>query len=286
MLNRSVSLAAAACLAFALPAFAQVDQQGYVQPPAPISAMLDAEPLPLVQLSPDRRTMILIRREAMPSIREVGAPFLGLAAARINPRPNGGWRDASYLGLTLRTVDGGRERAVRVPTGTRIGSATWAPDSRTIAFTVRTDTSIHLWVSEVATGTARQLLRTKLNATSTAMPCSWVDAASLLCRTIAASRGTAPRANEVPTGPVVQENEGEVTANATFQDLLRNRQDERLFEHYFQTQLVLVRLDGSSRAVGKPGLHVGASPSPDGKYVLVETVHPPYSYQVPLSRFP
>src|SRR5688572_6403099 len=115
MMKRSAVLATAALLALPLPAFAQVDQQGYVQPPAPIAAMLDAEPLPLVQLGPDRPTMSLVRREAMPSIREVGAPFLGLAGARINPRTNGGWRDVSYLGLTLRSVDGGRERAVRVP---------------------------------------------------------------------------------------------------------------------------------------------------------------------------
>src|SRR5688500_3031288 len=173
MMNRSVAFATAALLALPLPAFAQVDQQGYVQGPAPIAAMLDAEPLPLVQLSPDRRTLLLVRREAMPSIREVGAPFVGLAGARINPRTNGGWTDASYLGLALRSVQGGSERAVRVPAGTRVGAATWAPDGRTIAFTARTDTSIHLWVADVATGAARRLLRTRLNAATGAMPCAW-----------------------------------------------------------------------------------------------------------------
>ena len=90
-------------------ALAQVQQRGYQQPPAPIAAMLDAEPLPIVQLSPDARTLLLVRREAMPSITEVGAPFVGLAGSRINPRTNGGWTDASYVGLTLRPVAGGAE---------------------------------------------------------------------------------------------------------------------------------------------------------------------------------
>ena len=120
----------AAAVLLLVPAVAgsQVAQQGYQQPPAPIAAMLDAEPLPLVQLSPTRERMLLVRREAMPSIREVGAPFLSLAGSRINPRTNGTWTDPSYIGLTVRDVQGGSERAVRVPAGTRIGAATWSPD--------------------------------------------------------------------------------------------------------------------------------------------------------------
>src|SRR5207247_9115312 len=35
-----------------------------------------------------------------------------------------------------------------------------------------------------------------------------------------------------------------------------------------------------------PGLHPRASPSPDGRYLLVETAHRPFSYLVPLERFP
>ncbi|HYD53735.1 MAG TPA: prolyl oligopeptidase family serine peptidase [Gemmatimonadaceae bacterium] len=267
-------------------AAAQVAQQGYVQPPAPIAAMLDAEPLPLVQLDPTRQRMLLVRREAMPSIREVGAPFLSLAGSRINPRTNGGWTDPSYTGLVVRDVRSGRERAMRVPAGTRIGTAMWSPDGANVAFTVRTDSAITVWVADASTGAARQLSRARLNAAAGATPCTWATRASLVCRFIPAGRGAAPRTSDVPTGPVIQENEGAATANPTYQDLLRNADDERLFEHYFTTQLAVVGLDGTVRNVGRPGLYMGGAPSPDGKWLLVVSVHRPFSYQVPRFRFP
>ena len=72
----------------------------------------------------------------------------------------------------------------------------------------------------------------------------------------------------------------------TYQDLLANPFDEALFEHYAMAQLVRVDLDGVMLSLGEPMLVRGASPSPDGSYVLVQATHRPFSYQVPGSRFP
>ena len=47
-----------------------------------------------------------------------------------------------------------------------------------------------------------------------------------------------------------------------------------------------VNLKGKAKKVGKPGVIKRAEPSPDGKFVLMETIHKPYSYLVPLYRFP
>lgn len=284
-MRRSLICSSLALLSLPAALVAQ-DSQGYRQPPVPIAAMLDAEPLPLVQLSPDRQRMLLIRREAMPTIREVSAPYLSLAGSRINPRTHGGWTDVSYLGLTVRDVNGGREREVRLPRGTRIGAPLWAPGGAHVAFTVRTDTSITIWAADAASGAARQLTPARLNATATTVPCTWATKSALLCRTVPAGRGAPPQTDQAPAGPVIQENEATATANPTYQDLLRNANDERLFEHYFTTQLVLVHLDGRTQRVGSPGLHTGATPSPDGQYVLVSTTHRPFSYQVPRFRFP
>ena len=48
----------------------------------------------------------------------------------------------------------------------------------------------------------------------------------------------------------------------------------------------MVRLDGTGKLVGKPGVIQGASPSPDGKYVMIDERHHPYSYLLPLEFFP
>src|SRR5277367_2992083 len=101
-------------------------------------------------------------------------------------------------------------------------------------------------------------------------PCEWLsDSQGLVCRTIPAERGAAPVRSEVPTGPVVQENLGRVTPGATFEDLLKNPEDEQFFDYYAKSQIVVVRLDGGSVLLGKAGVFVEATPSPDGKWVLL-----------------
>jgi hypothetical protein len=65
-------------------------------------------------------------------------------------------------------------------------------------------------------------------------------------------------------GPIVQVNEGRTAPNRTYQDLLRNSGDEAQFDHYFTSQLTLVPVAANARprAIGAPGLILGASISP------------------------
>jgi dipeptidyl aminopeptidase/acylaminoacyl peptidase len=51
-------------------------------------------------------------------------------------------------------------------------------------------------------------------------------------------------------------------------------------------QMVLVNLKGKARNIGKPGMIRFAEPSPNGKYILMKTIHRPFSYLVPVYRFP
>ena len=70
------------------------------------------------------------------------------------------------------------------------------------------------------------------------------------------------------------------------QHILANEADERLFEHYTASQLARVSLDGTVTRLGKPGIHWDLAASPDGRYLLVQTLHRPFSYVVPAGRFP
>jgi dipeptidyl aminopeptidase/acylaminoacyl peptidase len=46
-----------------------------------------------------------------------------------------------------------------------------------------------------------------------------------------------------------------------------------------------VDLGGDRERLGGPGLFAGFDPSPDGRFLLVQTVHRPFSYTVPIERF-
>ncbi|MEE8576780.1 MAG: S9 family peptidase, partial [candidate division Zixibacteria bacterium] len=108
----------------------------------------------------------------------------------------------------------------------------------------------------------------------------------MIVKTVLESRGKSPEAPLVPAGPVLQETTGGKAAARTYQDLLKNQHDEDLFKYYSTSQILKVTIDGKSQPIGSAGVISSLSGSPDGKLILAETIHKPYSYTVPSYRFP
>ena len=275
-------------------AAAQAQEFKYQTPPKAIQDLLLAPPTPRVSLSSDGRTLALLAVQDFPTVAELAQPELRLAGLRFNPRTNGPSRVSYAVGIKLKKLPTGAETDVKgLPAQSRISGVSWSPDNKTMAFALTmpgsgTDGRVELWVADVATATARRLLATPINdAFGNAF--EWVsDSKTLLVRAVPAGRGPAPTADAAPTGPAVQENVGgKKTGAPTYQDLLKNPADERLFDYYATSQLLRVNLaDGSAQPLGQPGIIQTASSSPDGKYVLLRVRHRPYSYTLPLSDFP
>ena len=175
----------------------------------------------------------------------------------------------------------------------RIRDLDWSRDGKNLAFTATTPAGTSLWVADIGNGTARRLTPSTLNFTIARgnivddAGCNWLNGkAPLVCRLWPANHGATPRASEVPTGVIVQESYGVSAPARTYEYLLQGPGDEALFDYYFNDQLSLVALDGKITPIGSPGIHTRATPSPDGSYLVVETVQRPYSYQVPMDVFP
>jgi hypothetical protein len=49
---------------------------------------------------------------------------------------------------------------------------------------------------------------------------------------------------------------------------------------------VLASLDGTTKEIGNPAVYTSMDPSPDQKYLLISSIHRPYSFIVPRGRFP
>ena len=277
------------------------DVSQYKEPPSPIPAILDAAPSPNVRLSPDQKWLLVMERPALPPISEVGAPELRLAGIRINPRTYTGSRDPFMSGLKLisipYTVSGGvkgkapkaaasslpEPRTVQLPEGRRIVQALFSADSKFLALILSTDAGLELAVADVATGATRKLTDAKLSGVL-ASPCSWSASDALVC--LMRTAGSPPEKSVIPTGPAIQETSGRATANPTYQDMLQDTGDEAIFEHYATSQPVRITLDGAAVPIGPWGLYRRATPSPDGKFVLVQKISRPFSYVVPFTRFP
>lgn len=115
----------------------------------------------------------------------------------------------------------------------------------------------------------------------------WVNDSTLLVCTIPLSRGKPPKKPLVPSGPKIQSNEQQnVIQVRTFQDLLKDEYDADLFDYYATSQLVLASLDGTIKPIGPLAVYTSIDPSPDEKYVMVTSIHRPYSFIVPCGRFP
>ncbi len=270
----------AAALAHVVPA-----QSGYQKPSDVLAALVDAPATPTVSLSPDRNRLAILERSERPEIAQLAQPELRLAGLRINPATDGPSRAITFNGLSFTAVTGGTRTAVTgLPASPRILTAAWAGDSRNLAFTLEREHRIELWTADAATGRASRLADIPVNATLTD-GFAWVDASTLLVVRVPSDRGAAPIETRTPAGPIVQENSGPPAPAPTYQDLLGSPHDEALFDHHTTGELVLVGLDGTVTPLGPRGVVGGASPSPDGRFILISTLLRPYSYLVPVGRF-
>nr|XP_011465337.1 PREDICTED: probable glutamyl endopeptidase, chloroplastic isoform X2 [Fragaria vesca subsp. vesca] len=271
---------------------------GYRLPPKEIKDIVDAPPLPALSFSPHRDKILFLKRRALPPLSELARPEEKLAGVRIDGKCNTRTRMSFYTGIGIHQLlpDGTLGSEVEVhgfPEGAKINFVTWSPDGRHLAFTIRfddesTSSKLKVWVAKVESGVARPLLELHdycLNAVFDNFV--WVNESSLLVCTIPLSRGDPPKKPLVPFGPKIQSNEQKnIIQVRTFQDLLKDEYDEDLFDYYATSQLVLASLDGTIKEIGPPAVYTSMDPSPDHKYLLISSLHRPYSFIVPCGRFP
>lgn len=259
----------------------------YRLPSQSLVNIIDAPKTPWVRVSPDHEWVVLMGRPSYPSIAELAERELKLAGLRIKPQinaPSRAWT-ANDL-MIVRMNDVSERRVTGLPDSPRIQYLRWSPDGKRILFTNTTADGVELWTVDMETAAAVRLTGPVVSLTAECGPSWLADSRTIVLLFVPKDRGAEPVPPRVPSGPIIQENVGRKAPARTYADLLKNEHDEELLEYYLSSQIVRVTLRGEATPIGQPGIVWDIDPSPNGKYLLVHTLHHPYSYLVRASRFP
>jgi dipeptidyl aminopeptidase/acylaminoacyl peptidase len=260
----------------------------YQIPPEEMVDIVDAPVTPRVIMSPGARILAVLSRPGNPSIADLSAQEFRIAALRIDPATNGPSRLSYMTGIRIKDINAGTERVVNgLPPNPKITNVQWSPDGKFLAFVNTESSGLSLWLVGMETMNANKLTDPVLNGVFRGGSYIWMpDSKSMIYKAVLENRSEMPQKPAVPVGPVVQETAGSQAAIRTYQDLLKTPYDEKLFTYLGSSQLFVVDLNGGRQKLGNPGVITSVNPSPDGSFILVQTIHLPYSYHVPYYRFP
>ncbi len=264
------------------------ENQNYQLPAESILQLADYQRPPAVTIDSKKEYMLLSYRDTYKSLNDLNQQEISLAGLRVNPITNISSSTNYIANLKIRKVSDDEAIQVKgLPAQPRITYLTWSPDETKVAFTNTTPEGVELWTVDLATAQAIKLTPAVLNA-NLGNPFNWYrDSKSLLVRLLQTNRQTLidPK-KSLPTGPIISMSDGSKAQNRTYQDMLKNPSDEANFVTLTTSELYKIDLNGTKTLFKGADMYAGENFSPDGNYILITTLSKPFSYIVPLNRFP
>lgn len=260
----------------------------YQKPSVEILQLADFQRTPSVSMNSKKDWMLFSYRPTYKSLEDLNQQEMKLAGLRVNPVTNISSTTTYINNLKIRKINEKTETQVSgLPQNPRISNISWSPNEKKIAFTHTTEKGVELWILDTETRAAKKLTADHLNA-NLGMPFTWYrNSESLLVRVLPKNRPILlDEKKNLPTGPIVSNSDGKVSQNRTFQDLLKNPMDETNFETLTKSELYRLDLKGNATKIMAEDIYSGTVFSPDGNYLMVSTIKKPFSYIVPLNRFP
>ncbi len=260
----------------------------YQKPPKEILDLVDVKLAPSVRVDSKGANLVFLYRDSYKTISELSEKEMRLAGLRINPKTNISSR-ANYFNdvKVKKTLDKEAKQVTGLPKNPRITNFVWSPDQSKAAFTNTTVGGVELWILNISEAKATKITDGFINANMQS-PFKWFrDNSALLVKFIPSTRKSLIDAQKaIPVGPTITISDGKKAQNRTYQDLLKNPNDEYNFEQLAISEIKKVTLDGKTENWAPAAMYSNFSFSPDGKYVIATEIQKPFSYIVPYRRFP
>ena len=268
-------------------AFAQ-ENLTYQKPSKSILDLADYERAPSVSMDTKKEYMLLSYRSTYKTLDDLNQEELRLGGLRINPTTNISSTVTYINNLKVRKISGTNEVQVTgLPDNPKISNILWSPNDKKILFSHTTNSGVELWVLDVAGAKAKKLTEATVNA-NLGNPFSWfLDNETILVKMLVKNRQPlVDSKKDLPKGPIISNTSGEKSQNRTYPDMLKNKNDEINFENVITSELYKINLNGTAALFKEAAMYAGERISPDGNYIMLTTIQKPFSYVVPLNRFP
>lgn len=266
------------------------ENAGYQKPPKAIMDLVDVPRAPSVLIDEAKNYMVLLSRDSYESIEDLSQEELRLGGLRIDPKTNIGSRVTYFNKLQIKNLKTKNATIVEVkglPSNPKLTNFSWSPDQKKIALTNTTSKGVEIWILDIASATASKIVSDKANANVGDVINWFADGQALLVKIVSEKREELINTKTaVPAGPTISVNDGKKAQNRTYQDLLKNKNDEHNFEQLAQSEIYKVSLNGKMEKWLSSAIYTSVNFSPDGNYVLIETIEKPFSYLVTYHRFP
>ncbi|OXA71520.1 S9 family peptidase [Flavobacterium aquidurense] len=260
----------------------------YQKPSKSILDLADYERAPTVSMDTKKENILFLYRSTYKTLDDLNQEELRLGGLRINPVTNISSTVTYTINLKLRKVNAKEEVQVSgLPQNPKISNILWSPNDKKVLFSHTTNSGVELWVLDVATAKATKLTDATVNA-NLGNPFSWfLDSETILVKMLPKNRKPLlDSKKDLPTGPIISSTAGTKSQNRTYPDMLKNQNDEINFENIITSELYKVKLNGTATLFKEAAMYAGERISPDGNYIMVTTIQKPFSYVVPLNRFP
>ena len=280
----------------------QQSQDSYILPPAPIADYINRDKNfdTLDEMSPDGDYFYFASTTELSTLKLMSQKIYRLAMLKVTPETNRELDYSTYgiYALKIYSLKDRTGRPVNVPQGTFFSDPTWSPDGRKLAFLANLPKGSQVWIADAATAEARPLSEAFVMATLAKRPetggrggpsplrlIQWMPDGSIATLLVPSDRGPEPPNNPVPSSPMIRRSLPKPSPTATQPFLLQTEHDKDLLRFYTTAQLAILSPGQPPRKLGQPVMYLGFSLSPDGKYLLADTMLEPFSYLVPYTQF-
>ncbi|QLE84553.1 S9 family peptidase [Shewanella sp. Scap07] len=263
---------------------AQVMSGEYQHPSPAIEQVLNQSKSVTTRLSADNQYMVVLKPISQVDIKQLAQPELKLAGLRINPTSLAPSRSKyQYNALEIIKLADQSRHIIKAAQGLSYHAIKFSPDSQYLSYIVSNQQAAYIELFDLQKKTSFRLTNQRLNATL-GFNYRWQYDSQAIITNLAISTKTHENSPTV-LSPNISATNGKKAPRRTYQDLIKNHQDEITFANITTAQLSKIALNGQITAIGKPGINISYQVSPSNQYILVKQIDRPFSRIVKYQDF-